>query len=88
MQRVGANGGNATEEPAREVTSDTPPPVAKKRALSDFELEWENVVQGDVTAVEDATLTPARNMTIEICWVGGVNMRRPFLCCQDSPVMC
>ncbi|CAM4569208.1 unnamed protein product [Leuciscus chuanchicus] len=48
-----ATSGNATEEPAREVTSDTPPPAAKKRALSDFELEWENVAQGDVTAVED-----------------------------------
>lgn len=36
------------------MTSDTPPPAAKKRALSDFELEWENVAEGgDDTAVED-----------------------------------
>ncbi len=28
-----------TEEPAREVTSDTLPPAVKRRTLSDFELE-------------------------------------------------
>ncbi len=36
-----------TEEPAREVTSDTLPPAAIKRTMSDFELEWENVAHGD-----------------------------------------
>jgi len=86
-----ATGGNATEEPASDVTSDTPPPAAKKRALSDFELEWENhVTQGNDTAVDEVhiylNLTPSKEY--KICWVGGVNMTRPFLCCQDSPVRC
>lgn len=50
-----STGANATEESAREVTSDIPSPAAKKkRALSDFELEWKNqVTQGDDTAVNE-----------------------------------
>ncbi len=59
-----ATGGNVTEEPAREVTSDTLPPAGKKRTLSDFELEWENVAHfDDDTAVDEVqiylNLTPS-----------------------------
>ncbi len=54
-----------TEEPAREVASDTLPPAAKKRTMSDFELEWENVAHGDDdTAVDEVqiylNLTPSK----------------------------
>ncbi len=75
-----ATGGNMTEEPVREVTSDMnwsgrmPPRLMKT-------LLW-------MRSKYTSTLPPARSMMIEICWVGGVNMRRPFLCCQDLPVMC